>query len=232
MAPPDLIWPKAIVFDLDGTLVDSAPDIAAAVNAGFGPLGIQPFDVEAVKPMIGGGAAVAIQRAARQLGMTLAGDVEAGVLARFLETYARASTEGRGLYPDAHMVLSGLTSRGHRLAICTNKADHITHITLEALGIAGYFKTVIAGRDDVPKKPDPEMVRRALFGLGASPGEAVMIGDSHADIDAARAAGLRAIAVSYGYSPKPAAELGADLVVGGLAEIPAALADLARAAAV
>lgn len=232
MATPSAIWPRAIVFDLDGTLVDSAPDIAAAVNAGFGPLGVEPFDVEAVKPMIGGGATVAIQRAAKRLGLTLAADVEAGVLARFLETYARASSDGRGLYPDAHMVLSELTSQGRRLAICTNKASHITHITLEALGIAGYFKTVVAGRDDVPKKPDPEMVRRALHGLGAAPGEAVMIGDSHADIDAARAAGVRAIAVSYGYSPKPAAELGADLVIGGLAQIPAALARLAAAAAV
>ena len=218
-------WPRAVIFDLDGTLVDSAPDIAEAINAGFAPLGIAPFSVDAVKQLIGGGAAVAVQRAAKQLGVSLAPDDEAGVLERFRETYARVSADGRGLYPGALDVLRRLRDEGRHLALCTNKAEHITHITVEALGIAGYFGAVVAARDDVPKKPDPAMLLKALSPFGVSPVDAVMIGDSHADIDAAKAAGCRSIAVSYGYAIS-AAELGATAVVDNLAEIPAVLARL------
>ena len=217
-------WPRAVIFDLDGTLVDSAPDIAAAVNAGFGPLGLPPFPVAQVKAMIGGGASVAVRRAARSVGITLSAADEAAVLARFLETYARVSADGRGLYPGAHELLGALRGEGRGMALCTNKAEHITHITLEALGIAGYFSNVVAARDDVPKKPDPAMVLRALAPFGVKPEDAVMIGDSHADIEAARAGGVRSIAVSYGYSSTPIRQLGADHIVDSLAEIQHALA--------
>ncbi len=217
-------WPRAVIFDLDGTLVDSAPDIAAAVNAGFGPLGLPPFPVAQVKAMIGGGASVAVRRAARSVGITLSAADEAAVLARFLETYARVSADGRGLYPGAHELLGALRGEGRGMALCTNKAEHITHITIEALGIAGYFASVVAARDDVPKKPDPAMVLRALAPFGVKPEDAVMIGDSHADIEAARAGGVRSIAVSYGYSSTPIRQLGADHIVDSLAEIQHALA--------
>ena len=219
-------WPRAVIFDLDGTLVDSAPDIREAVNAGFGPLGIPPFPLATVKELIGGGAAVAVLRAAQRLGVTLAEADEAAVLDRFMITYARVSAEGRGLYPGAHEVLAQLKAEGRGLALCTNKAEAITRITLKALGIDGYFGAVVAARDDLPKKPDPAMLLAALAPLGVSPADAVMIGDSHADIDGARAAGMRSIAVSYGYSQTPAAKLGASMVVDSLAEIPAALAAL------
>ena len=219
-------WPRAIVFDLDGTLVDSAPDIAAAVNAGFGPLGVAPFPVEAVKGLIGGGAGVAIRRAAASLGLKLSDADEADILVRFMEAYGRESAKGRGLYPGAHELLGMLKAEGRGLALCTNKAETITRITLEALGIARYFTSVVAARDDLPKKPDPAMLLAALAPFKVQPADAVMIGDSHADIDGARAAGCRAIAVSYGYSATPAAKLGADAVVDRLADIPAALAAL------
>lgn len=221
-------WPRAIIFDLDGTLVDSAPDIAEAVNAGFVPLGVAPFPVDTVKGMIGGGASVAIARAAKLAGLTLDAPTEAQVLARFLEAYARASAEGRGLYPGVHDVLGGLKAQGVGLALCTNKAEHITHITLEALGIAGYFRSVVAARDDLPKKPHPAMLLKALEPFGVAARDAVMVGDSHADIEGARAAGCRAIGVSYGYSSTPMAELGPDIVIDTLARLPGALAAIAR----
>lgn len=216
-------WPHAIIFDLDGTLVDSAPDIAEAVNAGFCPLGVPPFPVDQVKGMIGGGAQVAISRAAKLAGLTLDPPTEAEVLARFLEAYARASAEGRGLYPSVHDVLSALRSEGVGLALCTNKAEHITHITLEALGIAGYFTAVVAARDDLPKKPHPAMLLKALEPFGVEGRDAVMVGDSHADVEGGRAAGCRVIAVSYGYSTTPAVDLGADCVIDDLTELSTAL---------
>ena len=219
-------WPRAVIFDLDGTLVDSAPDIREAVNAGFGPLGVPPFPLQVVKELIGGGAAVAVRRAAQRLGVTLAFADEAAVLERFMTTYARVSAEGRGLYPGAHELLAQIKGEGRGVALCTNKAEDITRITIKALGIAEYFSAVVAARDDLPKKPHPAMLLRALAPFGVAPADAVMIGDSHADIDGARAAGMRSIAVSYGYSPTPAAKLGASVVVDSLADIPAALAGL------
>ena len=219
-------WPRAVIFDLDGTLVDSAPDIREAVNAGFGPLGMAPFPLPVVKELIGGGATVAVRRAAQRLGVTLAPTDESAVLERFMTTYARASGEGRGLYPGAHELLTQLKAEGRGIALCTNKAEAITHITLRALGIADYFGSVVAARDDLPKKPDPAMLLRALAPFGVAPADAVMIGDSHADIDGARAAGMRSIAVSYGYSAIPAAGLGASVVIDRLADVPAALTDL------
>lgn len=220
-------WPKAVVFDLDGTLVDSAPDIARALTDGFRPLGIPPFPLADVRMMIGGGARVAIGRAASAAGKTLTPEQEAGVLARFMDTYAAASAEGKGIYPGAVELLSGLRSEGVPLGLVTNKAERITHIALEALGIAHYFGAVIGARDDRPKKPDPAPLLMALSMLGAGAADAVMIGDSGADIGAAKAAGARSIAVSYGYSRVAPADLGADILVDRLADVPAAITRLA-----
>lgn len=227
MTAPTRAWPRAIVFDLDGTLVDSAPDIREAINAGFGPLGVSPFELAQVKTMIGGGAPAAVRRAASIAGRTLAADEEAQALARFYEVYAARSAEGRGLYPGAQELLSALKSEGRALAICTNKAQHITDIALKALGIGHFFGSVIGARDDLPKKPDAAPVLAALAGIGAGPADAVMIGDTSADIGAARAAGVKAIAIAHGYSRVPITELGADAVVENLGQVMASIRDIA-----
>ena len=165
------------------------------------------------KGMIGGGASLAIARAAKHAGLVLDRVTEAKVYERFMEAYARASADGRGLYPGVHNVLNGLRGQGVQLALCTNKAEHITHITLEALGIAGHFKSVVAARDDLPKKPHPAMLLKALQPFNVPAHEAVMVGDSAADIEGGRAAGCRVIAVSYGYAHGPVADLRADRVI-------------------
>lgn len=219
-------WPKAVVFDLDGTLVDSAPDIARALADGFAPLGIGPFSLADVRTMIGGGAAVAIRRAAGMAGVSLSDTQESDVYERFMRTYAEASAAGKGLYPGAVEILAALQGQGVRLGLVTNKSERITHIALDALQIAHYFKAVVGARDDLPKKPDPAPLQLALGTLGSAPDEAVMIGDSAADIGAAKAAGCRSIAVSYGYSRVAPAELGADALIDSLSEVRAALARL------
>ncbi len=222
-------WPRAIVFDLDGTLVDSAPDIQVAINAAFSPLGARPFDLETVKGLIGGGAPAAVARAAALAGMTLSAEDEAAVLARFYPVYAEASAKGNGLYPGALALLDHLAEAGVPLGLCTNKAQPIAMIALKALGIAGYFKAIVGARDDLPKKPDPAMLRAAIAPLGVPTGDAVMIGDTAADIGAARAAGCRSIAIGHGYSRQPVAELGADAVVSHLGDVIEAVAQLRRA---
>ncbi|MEZ5849224.1 MAG: HAD-IA family hydrolase [Hyphomicrobiaceae bacterium] len=228
MALANAGWPRVVVFDLDGTLVDSAADIAASLSAGFAPLGVGPFDARTAQGFIGGGAMVAIERAARATGTVVDDAAKTAIYNRFMETYAVVSAHGEGLFPGAHEILTLLKSEKRYLALCTNKAQPIAEIALKALGIMHYFDTVIGAAEPQQRKPHPEPLLRAIAPSGLGVAEAIMIGDSPADIGAAKAAGCRSIAVSYGYTPIPPRELGADAVVDRLMEIPEVLARLAR----
>ena len=222
-------WPRAIVFDLDGTLVDSAPDIRLALNAAFEPLGVAPFELDVVKTFIGGGARTAIARASATVGMTLSeADIESA-LARFYPVYAEASAAGRGLFPGAAELLEYLARRGLPLGLCTNKAQPITDIAVKALGIAHFFRTIVGARDDLPKKPDPAPLRAAFTPLGVEAAEVLVVGDSGADIGAAKAAGCTSVAIRHGYTRIPVEQLGANYIISHLRELPDAIAALARA---
>jgi phosphoglycolate phosphatase len=123
-------------------------------------------------------------------------------------------------------LLDELATRGLKLAICTNKPAGITEDVLVKLGLRGAFSAVVAGTDALPKKPNPAMLLAALSALGVYPDEAVMIGDSGADVGAAEAAGIPVIAVTYGYTRTPPAELGANLLIDRLEEVVAAFEKL------
>jgi len=211
--------PKAIVFDLDGTLVDSAPEIATALNSAMAGIGQPPFPLTEVQTFIGGGAKVALQRALTARGTDLDDAVFDGMMASFYKVYARVSEAGNGLYPGVHETLAELQRRGMPLGVCTNKAEHITAIALRALKIAPYFGAVAGARDDVPRKPAPDMLLAVLAKLGARPAEALVVGDSRSDVGAARAAGCPVIAVSYGYAHGPVADLRADRVIERMADL-------------
>ncbi|HRD74608.1 MAG TPA: HAD-IA family hydrolase [Hyphomicrobiaceae bacterium] len=217
--------PAAVIFDLDGTLVDSAADIADALNTGLAVIGVPPFPVEAVHGMIGGGGRVAIARALDAAGRTASEDELARIFSGFMARYRVVSSEGRGLYSGAHEVLGGLRTRGVKLALCTNKADDVARIALRALGIADYFHAAIGAMDGKPRKPEPGQIHWLLDELGVAARDAVLVGDSAADAGAARSAGLGGlILTSFGYSRVPVAELAADAVIDHLAELPRALA--------
>jgi phosphoglycolate phosphatase len=224
---PPRAWPKAIIFDLDGTLVDSAPDIALALNEALATFGetraIKPFDEKAVMAMIGGGSILLIKRALAAAQRTLSEADEEALRARFMTSYYAVSAEGRGLYPGARQLLSDLRTDGHLLAICTNKPDAVTQVALKALRIAEYFTSVVAARVGRPNKPNPAMLLAALEALNADPADAVMVGDSGTDVGAARAAGMRIVLMSYGYTSIPAINLGSDAVIGQLSDVPAVL---------
>lgn len=219
-------WPRAVIFDLDGTLVDSAPDIAAALNSTLAPLGVKPITANSAKPLIGGGAAKAIKRACELGGVTLSSREEAAVLDRFMRAYAEISAEGRGLYPGAHELLGELKEEGRGLALCTNKVASVTRVALGALGIGSYFDVVIGAEDGQRLKPHPDPLLRALVLLGAAAADAIMVGDTASDIDAARSAGVRSIVMTYGYSSTVVDSLGPDALADHLSDIPARMANL------
>jgi phosphoglycolate phosphatase len=221
----------AVVFDLDGTLVDTAADLQAHVNAVLGELGRPELALADVRLLVGDGARTLLRR-----GLEASGGVPPGVdldrlYARFLARYtadpARFSTAHEAVAP----VLERLQAQGLRLGVCTNKPQAPTARLLAALGLDRFFEAIVGG-DAVPaKKPDSGHLAAVLERLDAAPARAVMVGDSGNDLLAARALCAPCILVSFGYTPVPARALGADRVIDRFAELPAALASLADVAA-
>lgn len=220
--PPDL------VFDLDGTLVDSAPDLHAALNRLMETLGRRGLDLSEVILMIGDGVPMLVRRGLQATGGVP--DDYDGILERYQAIYGAAVADLTAPFPGVVETLGALQRAGHRMAVCTNKPEAASHAVLEALDLAGFFSAV-AGGDSLPvRKPDAGHLLGTLEMLGSAPGRAVMIGDSHNDIQVALNARVRSIAVSYGYRRQPVEELGADIVIDNFADVPAALRRLNGAA--
>lgn len=217
---------QAVVFDLDGTLADSLPDIAAALNVALAQSGLTPLAEPAVRRMIGNGAEILVKRAiaAAKASQDLAGEVHAA----FLAAYDQAPCVHTQLYPGAREVLDGLLLQGVALGICTNKPQEITTGVLDRLGIASLFGSVAGGNAAEPLKPFPDMLRRVLKELSAEPKASVMVGDSAADARAARSAGTALILLEHGYCQEALADLGTDAVVPGFGDLPDALVRVTR----
>ena len=218
-----------LIFDLDGTLIDSAPDLHAALNRLMETLDRRELALSEVIPMIGDGVPVLVQRALDATG-GIPGDYDE-ILKRYHGIYGSAVADLTTIFPGVEETLATLQDAGHRMGVCTNKPEAATHAVLKALNLARYF-TAVAGGDSLPvRKPDAGHLLGTLNMLdGASPDRAVMIGDSHNDIQVAINAHVRSIAVSYGYRRAPVEELGADIIVDKFADIPEALTRLNGAA--
>lgn len=216
-------YPAAIIWDLDGTLVESAPDLANALNTLLIEQGQHTHAVDKVRTMIGHGVAKLIERGFRAAGLPLSDEQVGELEPRFMEIYTACATENTYLVEHAREALEHFYHAGVRQGLCTNKPAGVTRQILQKLDISGFFGSVIGGDSTAAKKPDPLPLQTCLEELGVSAGDALMVGDSGADVGAARAAGMPVILVPDGYTGAPAETLGADHVVDSIADVPARL---------
>jgi phosphoglycolate phosphatase len=212
-----------IVFDLDGTLVDTAPDLIDTLNLILSRERLASVPFETARVMIGGGARGMIERAVAAEGRSCAKPEIDRMFAAFVEHYAAHIADRSRPFPHLEATLDGLAAAGHRLAVCTNKLEWLSIRLLTALKLTPYF-AAICGQDTFGmQKPDPEILRRTILRAGGELAEAVMVGDSGTDVRTARAAHVPVVAVDFGYNEVPIATLQPDRVISSFTELPGAI---------
>ena len=202
-----------IVFDLDGTLIDTAPDLIATLNVLLGEEGVAALPLAAARTMIGRGARALIARGFEAAGAPADGATLDRLFERFIAHYRDNIAVLSRPFPGVIETLDVLDAAGARLAVCTNKRTDLSLALLDALHLRRRFAAVV-GADAAPAaKPDPRHLTVTIDRAGGRIDRAVMVGDSASDLGAARAAGVPVILVSFGYTDVPAADLGADLLI-------------------
>ncbi len=220
--------PELIAFDLDGTLVDSAPDIAYAIDTMLGHLDRTPVGEERVKSWIGNGVTMMVKRALTgELWPTGTPLLYEKAFAVFMEIYGANSCERSHLFPGVMEGLRQLKSEGYIVTCITNKHSNFTRPLLEHLAVAEYMDFIGCGDQFERLKPDPFPLLKTAERFNVQPSRAIMIGDSANDVEAARAAGFGIYCVPYGYHNLACVEdLHADRVIDSIAELPALLSGL------
>jgi phosphoglycolate phosphatase len=201
MRAHDQTMQRTAVFDLDGTLVDSVPDIHAALNRLMAGRNQPPFALQEVVGFIGDGVPMLLARAFAARGI----DQDAPALPAFLVDYEATAARHTRPFDGIPAVLESLRSSNWRLAVCTNKPAAAARVVLDALGLSPYFAAVGGGDSFPVRKPDPAHLLFTLEAAGGAPGKAVMIGDHHNDVAAARGAGVAPVFCAWGYGPRAAA---------------------------
>ena len=215
-----------LVFDLDGTLVDTAPDLVAAANHALADLSLPPVPAETLRRAIGFGARRMIVEGLKVTGLALPEPDVDRLLARFLAYYEPNIARESRPFEGAVAALEGFRAAGARLAVCTNKRLDLSNRLLRELRLDGLFAAV-AGRDSFPvHKPHPDHLTGAIRLAGGEAAAAVMIGDSAIDVATARAAGIPVVACTFGYSDVPVSSLEPDAVIAHYAELDAAIRPL------
>lgn len=220
-----------IVFDLDGTLVDTAPDLVATLNTILARQGLPPVGYEAARNMVGGGARLMLERGLAAADRKLPTAAIDELTREFVEHYAAHIADRSLPFPGAEAALDELAALGFPLAVCTNKLEWLSLRLLDALGLSSRFATICGADTFGIAKPNPEILRRTIGRAGASTDTSIMIGDSLTDIATARAAQVPVIAVDFGYSDTPVAQLSPDRVIshfGTLSEAIRALLESRR----
>lgn len=216
----------AILFDLDGTLVDTAADLAWALNQVLAGLGLGPVAEADVRAMIGGGIANLVSQGLEATGGRV-GDTEFGRLTAGCKSLYNDHVADRSRpYPGVAEALPALAEAGIGMGVCTNKPEGASRRLLAELALDAWLPVIVGG-DTLPvRKPDPLMARAVMVRLGATEDSAVLVGDSATDVILARAAGVPVVLVDYGYAQEPVKTMGADGVISSFAELREQLAAL------
>jgi phosphoglycolate phosphatase len=218
----------ALIFDLDGTLVDTAPDLLGALNAVLVQERRRPVDIADLRHLVGHGARAMLAEAMKRTGQPASDDRLPGLIDAFIAHYRAHIADRSRPFPGVEATLGSLAAEGARLGVLTNKPQELSVPLLEALGLAKFFGAIHGAGRFSYSKPDARVFHHVVEELGGAGAGAVMIGDSATDVATARAAGVPVILLSYGYTPEPAHMLGADAVTDAFSDIPAVVKQIRK----
>jgi phosphoglycolate phosphatase len=217
---------RTLVFDLDGTLVDTAPDLIGALNYVLDREGLPPVPLHSARTMIGAGARKLIERGLEVEGRAASFEDISRLTADFIEYYAAHIADASRPFEGLEGALDDLQAQGFRFAVCTNKLEWLSKRLLDQLGLSARFSAICGADTFGVSKPDPAILHQTLARAGGQLSSAIMVGDAGPDIGVARRAGIPVIGVEFGYTDVPLAGLKPDRLIGHMRELPSAVASL------
>jgi len=217
---------RTIVFDLDGTLVDTAPDLISALNFVLHREGLPPVPLESARDMIGAGARKLIERGLELEGRSVAHEDMTRLTGDFIDYYAAHIADASRPFEGLEDALDDLQTLGYRFAVCTNKLEWLSKLLLDQLGLSSRFSAICGADTFGISKPDPAILQQTIARAGGQLLSAIMVGDAGPDIGVARRAGVPVIGVGFGYTSVPIADLKPDRLISHMRELPAAVQSL------
>jgi phosphoglycolate phosphatase len=217
---------RTIVFDLDGTLVDTAPDLINALNFVLDREGLPPVPLHFARNVIGAGARRLIERGLELEGRSLGLEDVTRLTGEFIDYYAAHIADVSRPFEGLEGALDDLSARGYRFAVCTNKLEWLSKLLLDQLGLSSRFSAICGADTFGVSKPDPAILRQTIARAGGELSSAIMVGDAGPDIGVARRAGIPVIGVEFGYTEVPIADLKPDRLINHMRELPAAVESL------
>jgi phosphoglycolate phosphatase len=217
---------RIIVFDLDGTLVDTAPDLISALNWVLDREGLPPVPLQSARAMIGAGARRLIERGLELEGRAASYEDVTRLTGDFIDYYAAHIADASRPFDGLESALDDLATLGYRFAVCTNKLEWLSKRLLDQLGLSTRFAAICGADTFGVSKPDPAILQQTIARAGGQLSQAIMVGDAGPDIGVARRAGIPVIGVEFGYTEVPIADLKPDRLVSHMRELPAAVQSL------
>src|SRR4051794_34102385 len=218
--------PRTVVFDLDGTLVDTAPDLIGALNFVLDREGLPAMPLKSARNMIGAGARKLIERGLEAEGRAASLQDITRLTRDFIDHYAAHIADTSRPFEGLEAALDDLSARGYRFAVCTNKLEWLSKLLLDRLGLSGRFSAICGGDTFGVSKPDPVILQQTIARAGGQLASTVMVGDAGTDIGVARRANVPVVGVDFGYTDVPMAELKPNRLIGHLRDLPAAVESL------
>lgn len=210
---------SAVVFDLDGTLADTAADIREAIVRALADEGLPPVDVNSVRLMIGGGPRLLVERVLHRLNVPTDSDLVERLTRSFHSEYLKQGSRLSSLFPGVESTLKNLHAAGIRVGLCSNKPDDLCRMLMRNFSLVEYVDEIVGSGGDLPRKPNPAPLLRVIERLGVARDDALYVGDSETDVVTARNAGVNVMLVKHGYTLRAATQLGADGVIDSVADL-------------